>query len=156
EHAARSRPELEVYLLAWDYNVVFSLEREWLQWLKFDAISHERVHFVFDGNHPVGASHHQKLVIVDETIAFAGGIDLGDARWDDRGQAPENGERVLVHGGGPQKPYHDLMAYCAGPIVHRLRELFCQRWRRATGSELALPQLPAGPLPPLSGALPIA
>ena len=155
EHAARSQPELEVYLLAWDHSLIFALEREWLQWLKFDAISHERVHFVFDSNHPVGASHHQKLVIVDGTIAFTGGIDLCDERWDDRRHALANPERVKVHGGGPQKPYHDLMGYCLGPVVHELTTLFCQRWQRATGSELALPRLPSGELPPLAGALPV-
>ena len=157
EHAVRSKPELECYLLAWDHSLLFALEREWLQRLKFDAISHERVHFVFDSQHPSGASHHQKLVVVDGAVAFAGGIDLCDARWDDRRHAAVNPDRVLVHGGDPQKPYHDMMGYCVGPAVSELTRLFCLRWQRTTGVELALPPVTsAQPLPPLRGALPIA
>jgi hypothetical protein len=40
------------------------------------------VHFRLDDDHPVGASHHQKLVVVDDRVAFVGGIDLAAARWD--------------------------------------------------------------------------
>ena len=61
----RERPELHVYVLAWDYSVLYTLEREWMQRLKFDFGTSDRVEYVLDGKHPVGASHHQKLVVVD-------------------------------------------------------------------------------------------
>ena len=40
------------------------------------------VRFGFDDRHPVGASHHQKIVVVDDQLAFCGGIDLTGHRWD--------------------------------------------------------------------------
>ena len=155
EHAAQAKPQLELYLLAWDYSLVFALEREWMQRLKFRWLTNERIHFVFDDQHPLGASHHQKLVVVDQTIAFAGGIDLCDSRWDDRQHTPDRPDRVTL-GGQPQKPYHDLMAYCIGPAVGELSALFCLRWQRATGERLALPEVAAGTPPTLPSALPVA
>ncbi|NIQ94797.1 MAG: hypothetical protein GWN87_11745, partial [Desulfuromonadales bacterium] len=44
--------------------------------------THNRVHFRMDDRHPVGASHHQKIVVVDDRIAFVGGFDLARCRWD--------------------------------------------------------------------------
>ena len=137
EHIVSARPELRVYILAWDYSLVFAREREWLQRVKFDWMTDERIRFVFDDKHPAGASHHQKLVVIDGAIAFAGGIDLCDARWDDCDHAIDNPLRFKVSG-GLQKPYHDLMAYCTGPIVRSVERLFCKRWERATGELLAL------------------
>jgi phosphatidylserine/phosphatidylglycerophosphate/cardiolipin synthase-like enzyme len=154
EHAAAARPELEFYLNAWDYSLVFALEREWMQRLKFDWRTNERIHFVFDDQHATGASHHQKFVIADNTIAFAGGIDLCDSRWDDRLHTLQNPDRVTLKN-APQKPYHDLMAYCTGPVIADLTRLFCVRWERVTGDRLQLPELPPGEPPKLERALPI-
>lgn len=141
EHAVREKPELRIYILAWDYSLVFAREREWLQRVKFDWMTDERIRFVFDGEHPAGASHHQKCVVIDGVLAFAGGIDLCDARWDDRTHAADNPLRFKVNG-GMQKPYHDLMAFCTGPVVRSLERLFCERWKRATGEALTLPPAP--------------
>ncbi|HMI93686.1 MAG TPA: phospholipase, partial [Polyangiales bacterium] len=154
EHVTKSNPQLSVYILAWDYSLVLALEREWLQRFKFDWRTNDRIHFVFDDQHPVGASHHQKLVVVDQTIAFAGGIDLCDARWDDPQHALDRPERITVKG-EPQKPYHDLMAYSMGSAVGDLTRLFCARWQRATGQPLDLPEVGPGEPPPLPNALPI-
>jgi len=71
-------------------------------------------------------------------VAFAGGIDLCDARWDDRDHVIDNSLRRTL-GGAPQKPYHDVMAFCTGPVVASVHKLFGERWLRATGKALALP-----------------
>jgi phospholipase D1/2 len=155
EHVVEQRPELHVYLLAWDYSVVFALEREWLQKLKFDWTTNDRIRFKFDDQHPAGGSHHQKLVVVDGAIAFTGGIDLCDARWDDRAHALDNPLRVTMRG-KPHKPYHDLMAFCTGPAVTDAERLFRLRWRRATGEELALTPPEARVPFDLDGMLPLS
>ncbi len=151
---ARARPNLRVYLLAWDYSVVFSLEREWMQKVKFDWTTGDQIRFVFDAQHPPAASHHQKLVVVDGAIAFAGGIDLCESRWDDRKHAPDNPDRVN-RSGAACKPYHDLVAYCTGDAVADLAHLFALRWERATGESLALPSPGDRSSPELEGALPM-
>lgn len=138
EHAVKARPELRIYILAWDYSLLLAGEREWLQRMKFDWMTDERIRFVFDNQHPAGASHHQKLVVIDGDIAFVGGIDLCDARWDDSAHTIDNPLRMRLNG-ELQKPYHDVMAYCTGPAVRSIERLFCERWQRATGEQLTLP-----------------
>ena len=41
-----------------------------------------RSHFRYDNTHPIGGSHHQKIVVIDDAVAFNGGIDLTCRRWD--------------------------------------------------------------------------
>ncbi|HEX4339331.1 MAG TPA: phospholipase D-like domain-containing protein [Polyangiaceae bacterium] len=158
EALCRERPELRIYVLAWDYSVVYTFEREWMQRLKFDFGTSDHIRYVLDGEHPVGASHHQKLVVVDGRIAFVGGADLCDGRWDDRSHSSVNVERVNRYG-DPYKPYHEVIAYVTGAkAIARLEETFRDRFQRASGEPLVLPVPDAGdpPSPPVfEGALPL-
>jgi len=135
EALCRERPSLHVYVLAWDYSVVYTLEREWMQSLKFDYGQSERIRYVLDGKHPVGASHHQKLVVIDGRLAFVGGADICDGRWDDRRHASVNAERVNRHG-DPYKPYHEVIAFVRGGAVGRLEQVFRERRRRSEAARL--------------------
>lgn len=44
--------------------------------------SPRRVRFRRDSNHHLGSSLHQKIVVIDDSVAFSGGIDLTARRWD--------------------------------------------------------------------------
>lgn len=139
------KPELQVFILAWDFHLVFSLEREWMQTLYFDWATNERLHFRFDDTQAAQGSHHQKFVVIDRSIAFVGGIDLCEARWDDREHRQHNPSRVSH--GAPVKPYHDVQAYFAGcDTADILRELFEDRWARTAGPKLDLPECQGGSL----------
>lgn len=129
--------KLEVYVLAWDFSVIFALEREWLQELITNWSTNERIHFRFDSNHAVGASHHQKFVVIDGVFAFAGGMDVCSSRWDDRLHIPENPERKDENG-AIYKPYHDVQTYLSGPIVEELVRVFKNRWHGSGGGKLNL------------------
>src|SRR5262245_42072161 len=74
------RPALEIYLLPWDSSPIFAFEREPLQRLKLLLKAHDRIHCKMDHAHPRGASHHQKLFVIDRAIAFLGGMDVCDGR----------------------------------------------------------------------------
>ncbi len=76
------RPELTVHLLAWDFAVLYALEREPFPSLKLGWNTPDRVRFRLDNVLPVGASHHQKIIVVDDALAFSGGLDLTIRRWD--------------------------------------------------------------------------
>lgn len=131
------KPELEIYILAWDFHVVFSLEREWMQTAYFEWATNERLHFRFDDTQAAQGAHHQKFVVIDRTVSFLGGIDLCEARWDDRHHRQDNPLR-LSHG-EPSKPYHDVQAYMAGcEVADVLRDLFTDRWARTDGPKLTL------------------
>lgn len=65
EALSKERPDLQIYILAWDYSAVFAMEREWLQRALFAWTTPANVHFRFDSRHPAGASHHQKFAVID-------------------------------------------------------------------------------------------
>src|SRR6186997_3108195 len=76
------RRDLTVHLLAWDYAVLYALEREPFPSLKLGWNTPARVRFQLDNALPLGASHHQKIIVIDDALAFSGGLDLTIRRWD--------------------------------------------------------------------------
>jgi len=141
------REELEIRLLVWDFSVIYAAEREWPLFSESLRERHPRLHFVFDDELPVGASHHQKLVVVDDALAFAGGIDPSAWRWDRASHPLHEPGRTDPHGES-YRPYHDLHLALTGPIVGALAKLASDRWQRATGAPLeALEDPPSPPWP---------
>jgi phosphatidylserine/phosphatidylglycerophosphate/cardiolipin synthase-like enzyme/uncharacterized membrane protein YdjX (TVP38/TMEM64 family) len=141
EALVRDKPDLRVHVLSWDFSVIYMLERELLQARSFGWQDSDRLHFELDGEHPVGASHHQKIVVIDGTLAFSGGIDLTKARWDTRSHAADDSRREDPDG-NTYRPFHDVQAIVSGPAAADLRELVNERWLNATGEPL--PELDAG------------
>jgi phosphatidylserine/phosphatidylglycerophosphate/cardiolipin synthase-like enzyme len=137
-YLCEAKPDLEVYITAWDYSLVYALEREWMQQLKFDFQAHARVHFEFLAHPEPGGCHHHKLVIVDGLVAFLGGLDLCDARWDNRRHEKNNADRIDVHG-QPYKPFHDIQVALRGEVVGSIEQLFVEGWRLARGEPSELP-----------------
>ncbi|NUP06821.1 MAG: hypothetical protein HOW73_12280 [Polyangiaceae bacterium] len=148
DRLARRRPNLHVYLLGWDFAALFTLERLPFPALHLGWRTHERVHFFADGVHPQGASHHQKLVVVDDAVAFSGGFDVAVKRWDTPLHTPDDPRRVDPIG-MCYPPFHDVQIALSGPAATVLAEVFRDRWRRATG-EVLLPceRTPVEPWPP--------
>lgn len=140
------RPQLRIYVLSWDFSVIYSLERELMPSYKFASMAHPRLSFALDGRHQVGASHHQKLVVVDDCLAFCGGIDLTIRRWDTQRHAPDDPER-RDPGGVPYAPMHDVQLAVSGAVAGALGELARTRWQRATGHTPHKPK-PRSPLWP--------
>ena len=144
-------PTLEVRLLIWDWAVAYSLDREFLpQWQM--APLHDRLTFVFDDALPTGAAHHEKVVVIDGHLAFVGGLDLTDGRWDTSDHDPANAYRAVADSGSKQMPFHDVMMAIDGEAAAAVAELVERRWQRATDSELALrseqqPDEGSGPWP---------
>ena len=69
--------------------------------------------------------HHEKLVIVDGTLAFVGGIDLTDLAGD-RFDGPP-------HAKSTQLGWHDAAVSLTGPAVADVAAHFAMRWRATTG-----------------------
>lgn len=141
----QERSELRVYILAWDYSLVYSLEREWLQGLRFAFQSAKAIRFEFDAHPGFGGSHHQKFVVIDGALAFVGGLDLCEERWDDRGHATPHALRVDA-AGEPCRPNHEVQAAVQGEAAMALQGLFIDRWQRAFGETLELDDPVATPL----------
>lgn len=131
----KRNPELDVYLLRWDFGALKSLFRGNTIFVLMRWWKHRRIHVKLDSMHPPGASHHQKIVVIDDCMAFCGGIDMTDGRWDTR--AHEDGDpRRVGPGGKPNGPWHDATMALAGPVAAALGALARERWRCATGKAL--------------------
>jgi len=129
------RPELEIRLLQWNSGMARNVLRgsnAWylLRW-KFHAGSTARM----DGMHPPLGSHHQKLLAVDDSIAFCGGIDMTMMRWDTRAHLDEEPGRVTPSG-RRLKPWHDLTSIFDGDAAKAVGDLCRARWARAGGEVL--------------------
>ena len=97
----KRRPELEVYLLRWDMGAMRTLFRGTTIFTLMRWMAHKRIHTRLDGAHPAGASHHQKIVVIDDCFAFCGGIDMTSDRWDTREHRDNEPRRRSPDG----KPY---------------------------------------------------
>ena len=132
EARVRACPTLHVYVLGWDFAMLYALEREFLPLLQFGTRTHRRIHFELDSAHPLAGSQHQKIAVVDDAIAFVGGLDLTSHRWDTREHAPDDPRRVTP-AGKPYPPFHDVQLAVDGQAAASLAELAGERWKRATG-----------------------
>lgn len=125
-------PRLEVYLLRWDFGAFktifhFKTMRLLVRWL-FTRRMHPRL----DARHPAGASHHQKMIVIDDHLAFVGGIDMTASRWDTREHLDDDPRRVAP-GGKPTMPWHDAAWVLTGDAALRLGDLARARWAKARG-----------------------
>jgi phosphatidylserine/phosphatidylglycerophosphate/cardiolipin synthase-like enzyme len=72
--------------------------------------------------------HHEKTIVVDDRVAFVGGIDLtsfqGD-RWD-----------TSAHRARAQLGWHDATSVIRGPAVADVAEHFRLRWHEVAGERL--------------------
>jgi phosphatidylserine/phosphatidylglycerophosphate/cardiolipin synthase-like enzyme/uncharacterized membrane protein YdjX (TVP38/TMEM64 family) len=129
----------EAYVLNWDWVFFYALERERAPREKFGRRTHHRLHFELDGNHPPGASHHQKVVVVDDAVAFVGGLDLTKSRWDTPEHRADDPRRARPDGTRYQ-PFHDLQVAVSGEAAAALGDLARERWLRATGERIMPPR----------------
>lgn len=128
------RPGLDIYLLKWSGGALIA-PGGLLPAARIKILSPEQIHLAFDGRHPIGACHHQKIVAIDDSLAFCGGIDVTDGRWDRRAHAPDDPCRRLRNGDVAQ-PWHDATTVISGPAAAALSELGRARWTRANDAEM--------------------
>src|SRR5919199_1314629 len=75
--------------------------------------------------------HHEKLVVVDDRVAFVGGIDLTSYAGNrfDANRHPPRGDLG----------WHDAAARLEGPVVADVAAHFTLRWREVTGETVPTP-----------------
>ncbi|MBB5424102.1 phosphatidylserine/phosphatidylglycerophosphate/cardiolipin synthase-like enzyme/membrane protein DedA with SNARE-associated domain [Paraburkholderia sp. JPY158] len=144
-HAVAAKKHLlRVYILAWDFAMLYAFEREWLPVFKMGWRTHRRIAFQMDGKHPLGGSHHQKIVVVDDCLAFVGGLDLTRSRWDTQQHQADDPLRRDANGARYQ-PCHDVHSMFDGEAAREIGMLARERWARACKSK---PAIRAQPVPP--------
>lgn len=130
-----SQPDLIVRILVWGMGPVYS-GKSLKIFRKTGWNDHPRIIMEFDFRHPIRASHHQKMVCVDDTVAFLGGIDLTARRWDDRNHSIPNKLRCSPDG-TCYGPVHDAQSIVSGDAARLVGDACRKRWKWATKQELA-------------------
>ena len=126
-----AKPWLIIRILMWDYSVFFATEREPLPTLALRWKRPPQIDLCLDDSVPRGSSHHQKIVVIDDSLAFVGGLDLTIRRWDEPRHPAEHPFRVDP-AGKPYAPFHDVQLMLDGPAAAALADLVRARWQVAT------------------------
>jgi uncharacterized membrane protein YdjX (TVP38/TMEM64 family)/phosphatidylserine/phosphatidylglycerophosphate/cardiolipin synthase-like enzyme len=125
---AKRRPSLEVYVLAWDYGALHRAEGAMQPLYGPGWHPHGRVHVHYDSTNPEDCAHHQKLVVIDDAVAFCGGLD-----FDPRNVRPIG---------------FDATALVDGDAARALAEIARRRWAAATRQVMRPVTRASDPWPP--------
>jgi phosphatidylserine/phosphatidylglycerophosphate/cardiolipin synthase-like enzyme/uncharacterized membrane protein YdjX (TVP38/TMEM64 family) len=131
------RRRLRIYILAWDFAMIYAFEREWMPVYQTGWRSQRGIVFRQDGTHPRGASHHQKIVVIDDRLAFVGGLDLTRSRWDTPEHRAGDPRRCDANG-LPYGPFHDVQAMFDGDAAVAIGALARERWQRSCDKRIAV------------------
>ncbi|KAM9989731.1 hypothetical protein ACTFIY_005778 [Dictyostelium cf. discoideum] len=151
----KAKEGVKVYVLMWnETNLGVQLgSRHAKNWLEG---CHSNIHVIrHPKRYPLSWSHHQKNAIIDQEIAFVGGIDICLMRYetskfqltDDQGKrfpGKDYGNLLgtVIRTGDPKKdqfdrkecprmPWHDVHTKIVGPSAKDVASNFIQRWNHA-------------------------
>jgi len=128
-----TNPQLEIRVLVWSLALVHApspvmpllFGEPWQQ--------HPRITVKLDTQHPIYAAHHQKIVVIDDSLAFAGGIDLTGGRGDTCCHHAHEPLRAKPDG-TPSEPVHDVQMAVTGQAAASLGAVARERWAIATAT----------------------
>jgi phosphatidylserine/phosphatidylglycerophosphate/cardiolipin synthase-like enzyme len=141
ELLAELAERIDVRVLVWagPPAPVFEPKRSDVKQMREELTEGTRIRCVLDARERTMHCHHEKLVIVDDEIAFVGGIDLTALAGDryDSNAHPHKADAI---------GWHDASSRLRGPIVRDVAAHFALRWEAVTGQALELPETiaPAG------------
>ena len=142
----REKPDLEILVLKWNIGAFTAIGRGMTPVFVSNWLTDERLRFEIDGAHPVGAAHHQKIIVIDDALAFCGGIDMTVDRWDTSDHVDRNDYRITPSG-RRYGPWHDATTAVDGNAAAAIGELARARWKSATGEDLTPVESTATPWP---------
>jgi len=133
--AAAERSEVRVLLWGGAQVPVIRPTRADARWARDAFVAIPGVRAALDSHEYLQHCHHEKVVVVDDLVAFVGGLDLTDLttdRWD-----------TNQHGPRPHLGWHDAAVRVEGPVVRDVAAHFNARWTEVTGEVLPQPEAPA-------------
>jgi phosphatidylserine/phosphatidylglycerophosphate/cardiolipin synthase-like enzyme len=129
---------VEVRMLAWAGAPLplFRPSRKEVRRIRTRFVAGTAIQFALDPHERPLHCHHEKTIVIDDRVAFVGGIDL-TAESGDRYDTNEHHSRATLG-------WHDACARVEGPAVADIADHFVMRWHEVTGEQLAAPA-PAEP-----------
>lgn len=131
---------LDVRVLVWAGAPLplFRPSRRDVRKMREQLIKYTNIQCALDNKERPMHCHHEKTIVVDDRVAFVGGIDL----------TSETGDRYDTNDHPPRASvgWHDGCVRIEGPAVGDVSEHFRMRWHEVTGETLAAvrPSTPAG------------
>ena len=130
---AKRRPELDVRVLVWKSALPISASQHFFPHRSKAWFRGTPVRFRLDESVPYGACHHQKVLVIDDLVAFVGGADFAPDRWDTPAHLDDEPRRIMPGGARPPAR-HEVMMLVDGEAAKALGELARSRWLRAAKS----------------------
>jgi phosphatidylserine/phosphatidylglycerophosphate/cardiolipin synthase-like enzyme len=129
--------EVDVRVLAWAGAPLpfFRPSRGRVRKMREQLVTHTKIQCGLDAKERPLHCHHEKTIVIDDRVAFVGGIDL-TSESGDRYDSNEHPPRADIG-------WHDACARIEGPAVDDVGNHFRMRWHEVTGEQLA-PAVPSG------------
>jgi phosphatidylserine/phosphatidylglycerophosphate/cardiolipin synthase-like enzyme len=119
---------------------LFRPSRHDVRKMRDELVKYTKIECALDAKERPLHCHHEKTIVIDDRVAFVGGIDL----------TSESGDRFDTnhHLSRASVGWHDACARIEGPAVGDVAEHFRMRWHEVTGEALAevVPPSAAGKL----------
>jgi phosphatidylserine/phosphatidylglycerophosphate/cardiolipin synthase-like enzyme len=135
---SEARPELDIRLLIWRSALPIAASQQFFPHKARKWFEGSKVKFRLDDQVPFGACHHQKVLVIDDRLAFTGGGDISVDRWDTPAHLEQDQRRIMpdqeVH-----PPRHEVMAMVDGEAARAFGDHFRARWKAMEREDLAPP-----------------
>jgi phosphatidylserine/phosphatidylglycerophosphate/cardiolipin synthase-like enzyme len=127
---AEAAERADVRVLAWAGAPlpVFTPSRGTVRTMREDLTRGTRIRCALDARERPLHCHHEKTIVIDDRVAFVGGIDL-TSQAGDRFDTSAHRARAAVG-------WHDVSTRIAGPAVGDVAEHFRTRWHEVTGEAI--------------------
>jgi len=127
---------IEVRVIAWAGAPLplFRPSRADVSQMRDRLVEHSRTQVALDAHERPLHCHHEKTIVIDDRVAFVGGLDL-TSEAGDRFDAGHHPARASVG-------WHDVATRIEGPAVADVADHFNLRWHEVTGERLAAPATP--------------
>lgn len=121
---------VDVRVLAWAGAPLplFRPSRREVRRMRDELTSRTRIKCALDSRERPLHCHHEKTIVVDDRVAFIGGIDL-TSESGDRFDSSDHVARAAIG-------WHDVTSRIEGPVVGDVADHFRMRWREVTGEQL--------------------
>jgi len=127
----KRKPDLDIRLLIWKSPLLIAASQGFYPHRAQRWFRKRMVEFRMDSPGPIGACHHQKVIVIDDRVAFCGGGDISTDRWDSVDHLDQDPRRTLPSG-VICKARHEVMSVMDGPAARALGDLARERWFKAT------------------------
>jgi phosphatidylserine/phosphatidylglycerophosphate/cardiolipin synthase-like enzyme len=121
---------VDVRMLAWAGAPLplFRPSRSEVRRVRDELTSRTRIQCALDAHERPLHCHHEKTIVIDDRVAFVGGIDL-TSQSGDRFDSSDHLARAALG-------WHDVTSRIEGPAVDDVADHFRMRWREVTGEQL--------------------